>query len=77
MCAVTSVVDGCEEKDNHYFKEQEPCHAAPELLTQQIKLVSIPKEKAFVPDNDKIANEAPCETVLDEDQKDDSHIGID
>lgn len=75
--AITSAIDGSEEKDIHCFKEQKRCHAGPELLTQQIKLVSVPKDKYFVPDKDQIENAAPCEMVVDEDQEGSSHVGID
>ena len=42
-CVLTSVFDGSEGKDIHCFKEQEPCQAGLELLTQQIKLISEPE----------------------------------
>ena len=58
--ALTSAIDGNEDKDIHCFKEQEPCHTRFELLTQQIKLVSEPEGNPFVPDNDKIAD---CDTA--------------
>ena len=44
------------DKDIHCFKEQEPCYASLELLTQQIKRVSKPQENPFVPDNNEIAD---------------------
>ena len=60
MCALTSAIDGNENKDIHCFKEQGPCHAGFELLTQQIKLVSELEDNPFGPDNDKIAD---CDTA--------------
>ena len=47
------------------------------LLTQQIKLVSEPKDNPFVPNNDEIADAASRQMVVDKDQEGDSDIGID
>ena len=77
LCALTPAIDGSEDKHIHCFKEQESCHAGLDLLTQQIKLVREPVENPFVPDNGEIADTAPREMVVDEDQEGDSDIDID
>ena len=76
MRTLTSAIDGCEDKDIHCFKEQEPCHAGLELPTQQIKLAIEPKDNFFVPDNNEIADPAPGKMVVDEDREGDSDIAI-
>ena len=77
VCILTSAIDESEDKDIHYFKEQELCHAGLELLTQRIKLVNDPKDNPFLPNNDEIADAVPHQIVVDEDQEGDSDIGID
>ena len=64
-CALTSAIDGSEDKDIRCFKEQEPCHDGLELLTQQIKLVSEPEDNPFVPGNNGVADAAPRVMVVD------------
>ena len=64
VCALTSVIDGSEDKDIHYFKEQQPCHAGLELLTQQIKHVGEPEDNPFVPNSKEIVDAAQRETVV-------------
>ena len=58
VCALTWATGGSEDKDIHFFKEQEPCQAGLELLMQQIKLVREPEENPFKPNNDEIADAA-------------------
>ena len=50
-------------KDINCFKEKEPFHAALELLTQRIKLVSESEDKPSVPDNDETADAVPHEMM--------------
>ena len=52
VCALTSAIDGSKDKDIHCLEEQELCHAGLKLLTQQLKLVSGPKDNHSGPDND-------------------------
>ena len=66
MCVLTSAIGGSRDKDIHCFKEQQPCYAGLEFLTQQIKLVSKPKENPFVADNNEIADAAPLEMVMNQ-----------
>ena len=77
VCALTSAIDGSDDKDIQCFKEQQPCSAGFKLLTQHIKFVSESKDNPFVPDNDEITDAVPREMVVDEGQDGDNDIASD
>ena len=68
-CALTSVIDGSDDKDIHCFKEKQSCHAGPEMLAEQI-------ENPFQVDPDEITEAAPQELILDENEEGDRGIDI-
>ena len=76
-CALTSSIDGSDDKDIHCFKEKEPCHAGLEMLTEQIELATGQEENPFQVDPDGITEAAPQELMADEDEEGDSDIDID
>ena len=76
-CALTSAIDGSDDKDIHCFKEKQPCHAGLEMLAKQIELATGQEENPFQVDPDKITEAAPLELIVDEDKEGDSDIDID
>ena len=76
-CALTSAIDGSDDKDIHCFKEKQPCHAGLEMLAEQIELATGQEENPFQVDPDEIMEAAPQELIVDEDEEGDSGIDID
>ena len=71
-CALTSAIDGSDDKDIHCFKEKQPCHAGLEMLAEQIELATGQEENPFQVDSNKITEAAPQELIVDEDEEGDS-----
>ena len=76
-CALTSAIDGSDDKDIHCFKDKQPCHAGLEVLAEQIELATGQEENPFQVDPDEITEAAPQELIVDEDKEGDSDIDID
>ena len=76
-CALTSTIDGSDDKDIHCFKEKQPCHAGLEMLEEQIELPTGQEEDPFQVHADEITEAARQELIVDEDEEGDSDIDID
>ena len=76
-CALTSGINGSDDKDIHCFKEKQPGHAGLEMLAEQTELATGQEENPFQVDPDKITEAAPQELIGDEDEEGDSDIDID
>ena len=76
-CALTSAIDGSDDKDIHCFKEKQPCHAGLEMLAEQTELATGQEENPFQVDPDEKAEAAPQELIVDEDEEADSDSDID
>ena len=69
-CALTSAIDGSDDKDIHCFKK----HAGLEMLAEQIELATGQEENPFQVDPNEITEAAPQELIVDEDEEGDSDI---
>ena len=58
-CALTSAINGSNDKSIHYFKGRQPCHAGLEILAEQIELATGQEENPFQVDPDEITEAAP------------------
>ena len=76
-CALTSAIDGSDDKDIHCFKKKQPCHAGLKMLAKQTELATGQEENPFQVDPDEITEAAPQELIVDEDEEGDSDIDID
>ena len=66
-CALTSAIDGSDDRDIHCFKEKQPCHAGLEMLAELIDLATGQEENPFQVDPDEITEATPQELIVDED----------
>ena len=76
-CALTSAIDGSDDKDIHCFKEKQPCHTGLEMLAEQTELATGQEENPFQVDPDEITEAAPQELIVDEDEEGDTDIDSD
>ena len=75
--ALTSAIDGSDDKDIHCFNEANPCHAGLEMLVQQFELTNGQEENPCHVDPNKVTEATPYEIVIDEEEEGDSDIEID